>query len=906
MENRMKLKLVIIVFALTVIGLLQIPHGSPQPAYASNITTAKYYGTVLVSNNGIVASGVSVNCSINSQGLIDNEYVDEDFDNCAVRNGSGADVPFMPGVNATSPWCFWVPSIAADGNINYILYTGNSSLDSTKYYFPGDGGMNLGDPAALELSDNFTISLTDTRFDTSATDSILEKEDAIKVSPGSGNITATIYEALANPTGTSDPDTQWTDDANAIDGNDATYAYDATIGTQWSSYLYVTYTAKPIIEITTKSDLSGYPGESLNIDIWNMATGAWVEVYDAVGTGTLTHTLSSAITSNQIRVRIYNPDANPHDSLLYLVQIIPQASVSKSTTAGDHDATLQMDSHFLSLGVDTTGNITPVSDGLTMNAPLPQAECNAATFTTIDDNEFTATVTSATWTKQGYYFDGSGDYITIPDADALDFTGNSTLHQWAKLTATATAGQYPCLATKNNWRIQVLPGTTNVYLRAVVGAAIKAAPSGAGMPLTLDTWGLVTFVNDGTNITSYLNGVQYGSPVASGGGYDADVTDLYFGKSYSAAQYITGYLGDTTYYGSASTADEVLQYYNATKLKYTGAGDITTTSTLESVADNANAIHIGDDDATPYIGAVSWTVGGTLIDTWSWEYAETFTGAVSGITATPTFRATSSSANVSAEMVSFEPITTARAPDFAIDDQPDFITANITATSNFTSGSAPVGGPPGAAVVDAVAAGGGTPNIWVWGILVTFTLASAGLFISFMERRYGGGGGTLILRIGIASVVFGIFVAIEKFDFWMLVLYLIVVMAPAMASRHGEWGGNIGQLNMIGFLSQSFIGLTIINNILGGELLTGNERAWANYFAFTQTQDILGLFSLPVLNFEFFTHGIPSLLEWDTYTFFGGQAQLIAYLLYSLTAVVGFMILLVIIGLLYNTFSRFR
>jgi len=49
--------------------------------------------------------------------------------------------------------------------------------------------------------------------------------------------------------------------------------------------------------------------------------------------------------------------------------------------------------------------------------------------------------------------------------------------------------------------------------------------------------------------------------------------------------------------------------------------------------------------------------------------------------------------------------------------------------------------------------------------------------------------------------------------------------------------------------------------------------------------------------------GIPMLLKWD-YSFFAGNAQLIQYCLYSLTAVMSFIIFGLLIGLLYNYFSK--
>ena len=139
----------------------------------------------------------------------------------------------------------------------------------------------------------------------------------------------------------------------------------------------------------------------------------------------------------------------------------------------------------------------------------------------------------------------------------------------------------------------------------------------------------------------------------------------------------------------------------------------------------------------------------------------------------------------------------------------------------------------------------------------------------------------------------------------MLVLYLFIAIAVAMASRHIEWGGNITQLNLIGFLAMAWVGLTTINRILEGQFITASETSFLNTLMFTQEFQLFGVFKVPVLNFQFFTQGIPMLLKWD-YSFFQGNAQLIQYLLYSLTAVMSFIVFTFIIGLLYNYFSRLR
>ena len=110
-------------------------------------------------------------------------------------------------------------------------------------------------------------------------------------------------------------------------------------------------------------------------------------------------------------------------------------------------------------------------------------------------------------------------------------------------------------------------------------------------------------------------------------------------------------------------------------------------------------------------------------------------------------------------------------------------------------------------------------------------------------------------------------------------------------------------VNLIGFLATSFVGMTIINRVLEGSFITASDVGILNTMSITQKVDV-GLFSIPVLNLSFF-QGITRLVLWD-YSFFGGNAQIIQFFLYSFTFVVSFILFTIIIGLLYNAFSRLR
>lgn len=388
-------------------------------------------------------------------------------------------------------------------------------------------------------------------------------------------------------------------------------------------------------------------------------------------------------------------------------------------------------------------------------------------------------------------------------------------------------------------------------------------------------------------------------------------TKIHIGKGQTGpgagAYYLNGIVGEVQFYDGILTFTKFLANYNATKDQYTTDQNFNyVASGGVSVPDNSNNWTFAENDVMPYVEYIEVIKNGVQAGYWEWEYAATFTDqSVNTNTLTPTFRTASSNADVSAELVTFTPIAPATAPAYAVSDAPLFITENITVSSNFTEGAVGGAGPPGAAVIDEVATASGTANIWMWGILGGLAIALSGLFISYMERKHGGGTGTILLRIAIAVIIFGLLIAFDKYDFWMLVLYLFIALAPAIASRFGDFGGQPSELGLIGFLSLAWIGLTTINRIMEGQLTTAAETAHLNRLMFTQELTLLDLWKLPVMNFQFFTQGIPSLLKWD-YSFFGGNAQLFQYMLYSINALVSFIILGFIIGLLTSNIIRAR
>jgi len=109
--------------------------------------------------------------------------------------------------------------------------------------------------------------------------------------------------------------------------------------------------------------------------------------------------------------------------------------------------------------------------------------------------------------------------------------------------------------------------------------------------------------------------------------------------------------------------------------------------------------------------------------------------------------------------------------------------------------------------------------------------------------------------------------------------------------------------NMIGFLAMCFVGMTILNRVLEGAFIAASDVAILNTLTIIRDQTIFGLFSVPVLNTDFFFTGIPRLVKWD-YSFFGGNAAIFQYMLYSLTFALSFILFIAIVGMVSQYFGR--
>jgi hypothetical protein len=177
-----------------------------------------------------------------------------------------------------------------------------------------------------------------------------------------------------------------------------------------------------------------------------------------------------------------------------------------------------------------TSNFTPSTIPLTAVSGTSLLTCQSNRFRDNSTNNFTLTrngdtsvlpfspfaptaAYSAVTVGGSGYFDGNGDYLTLPSNTAFSFgTGDFTVEAWVYLTATGSFGVIfvsSTTGTGNSLHIQV--NNTN-RIRVTNESAEFLLATNA---ITLNTWTHIAVVRTGTSLRIYQDGTLNGSTTNS-------------------------------------------------------------------------------------------------------------------------------------------------------------------------------------------------------------------------------------------------------------------------------------------------------------------------------------------------------------------------------------------------------
>ena len=277
-------------------------------------------------------------------------------------------------------------------------------------------------------------------------------------------------------------------------------------------------------------------------------------------------------------------------------------------------------------------------------------------------NPFVSTYPYAVATNGGSgYFDGTGDYLTVPDSTAFTLGANDfTIECWVYPTTTGStgylAGQSNAAFSSTSFTI-ARGGATTITAAVYIAGTNYDATSTLTVPINV--WTHVAFVRNGTINRLYINGVQSGansfvttqtvdnSSGAVGVGAAGDYTGQRFVGYISNFRLVNGtclYPSSTTFTPSTVPLTAVTNTALLLGMSNGAIYDNTMLNNLETVANAQISTSVfkygtgsialnGTTDYLPTPDKVAFTLGANDFTVEAWIYATTAAqGAICGQT----------------------------------------------------------------------------------------------------------------------------------------------------------------------------------------------------------------------------------------------------------------------------------
>jgi len=150
------------------------------------------------------------------------------------------------------------------------------------------------------------------------------------------------------------------------------------------------------------------------------------------------------------------------------------------------------------------------------------------------------------------YFDGSGDYLSVPNhADLKVGSSDFTLEAWAYINSTDSNGGICGLyTTTGNQRSYIIYQTDSTHHFGVAMSSDGTYQSGSGIDSGVDIsgylkqWVHLALTKSGTNATLYLNGTSIGTTSSAPSTLYASTSPFYVGTMYGASADFDGYIAN--------------------------------------------------------------------------------------------------------------------------------------------------------------------------------------------------------------------------------------------------------------------------------------------------------------------------------------------------------------------------
>jgi hypothetical protein len=149
-------------------------------------------------------------------------------------------------------------------------------------------------------------------------------------------------------------------------------------------------------------------------------------------------------------------------------------------------------------------------------------------------------------------FDGSGDYLTIPNSNFFDFgAGDFTIEMWVYPTAVGQSSLtlLYCKPNGSGYSGIILGQGVGAYTAVIyassTGSTWNLASGVSAGTMTANAWNHVAVCRYGTNLYGFVNGVLGSTTSVSTTALVSTTTQVSIGSSLGTANtYLTGYIDD--------------------------------------------------------------------------------------------------------------------------------------------------------------------------------------------------------------------------------------------------------------------------------------------------------------------------------------------------------------------------
>lgn len=185
----------------------------------------------------------------------------------------------------------------------------------------------------------------------------------------------------------------------------------------------------------------------------------------------------------------------------------------------------------------------------------------------------TMTATSLTYANTGAIsFNGSSDYISIPNSTSLQFGETFSVSVW--INATSLSNRFAIFTTRianpaGAWQLEVGTGNAGTGRIAVTGLGTWIWESSSNV-ISTDTWYNICYVkaNNSTSGSMYLNGALLTPLVTTAYTISNNSDAKGLGVGTSISQFFPGRIAKCVLYNKALSATEVLQNFNALRGRF--------------------------------------------------------------------------------------------------------------------------------------------------------------------------------------------------------------------------------------------------------------------------------------------------------------------------------------------------